>query len=187
MSGFGPAAPSDRLFFAVYPDAATAERIAALAAALRERHALRGRPLASERLHVTLHHLGDHVGVPNDIVRAAGEAASRSASAAFEATFERAMSFAARTDKRPFVLLGDKRVAPLIELQRSLGEAMKASGLARWVAPQFTPHVTLLYDGKILPAEAVEPIRWRVKEFVLVHSLLGRSRHVPLASWPLRD
>jgi 2'-5' RNA ligase len=28
-------------------------------------------------------------------------------------------------------------------------------------------------------------IAWRVREFVLVHSLLGRTVHLPLARWPL--
>jgi 2'-5' RNA ligase len=37
----------------------------------------------------------------------------------------------------------------------------------------------------LLEARAVEPIRWTVREFVLVHSLLGQTRHVPLARWSL--
>lgn len=186
LAGFDVAVPTDRLFLAVYPDAATAARIAALAATLRERHSLRGTPLAAERLHVTLHHLGDYAGVPQDVVRMAADAAARVGGAPFEVSFDRVASFAARRSRRPFVLLGDAGTAPVIALQRGLGEALGACGLARWVAPQFTPHVTLLYDEAMVPAEAIEPVRWRVDEFVLVHSLLGRSRHIPLARWPLR-
>lgn len=187
LAGFAPALPTDRLFFAVHPDAATAERIATLAAALRSEHGLRGRPLAAERLHVTLHHLGDYAGLPDEVVRMAGEAAGRVGAAPFDASFDRAASFAARSGKKPFVLLGGGGVAPLIDLQRSLGAALQARGLARWVAPQFTPHVTLLYDDAVVAAQALEPIRWRVDEFVLVHSLLGRSLHVPLMRWRLRQ
>lgn len=186
LAGFDAAVPTDRLFLAVYPDAAAAARIAALAVTLRERHSLQGRPLADERLHVTLHHLGDYAGVPQDVVRMAAEAAGRVACASFEVGFDRAASFAARRSRRPFVLLGGEATAALVALQRALGEALGACGLARWVAPQFTPHVTLLYDEAMVAEQAVEPIRWRVDEFVLVHSLLGRSRHVPLARWPLR-
>lgn len=186
LPGFASAEPTDRLFFAVQPDAATAARIAALAATLRDRHGLRGKPLAAERLHVTLHHLGDYAGLPNDVVRAASAAAADVAGAAFEARFERAQSFAARGSRKPFVLLGEEGVASLIALQRSLGEALRTHGLARWVAPQFTPHVTLLYDDTAVAAQAIEAIGWRVDQIVLVHSLLGQSRHIPLAHWPLR-
>lgn len=186
LAGFDAAEPTDRLFLAVYPDAATAARIAALAADLRQRHALHGKPLAADRLHVTLHHLGDYVGVPNDVVRMATEAAGRVACAPFEVSFDRVASFSARHSRRPFVLLGEEGTVSMAALQRALGQALGAGGLARWVAPQFTPHVTLLYDDALVPAQAVEPVRWRVEEFVLVRSLLGQSRHVPLARWALR-
>ena len=49
----------------------------------------------------------------------------------------------------------------------------------------FEPHVTLAYDARKIAAEAVAPIGWRVDEFVLVHSLLGRTRHVRLGGWAL--
>jgi len=45
--------------------------------------------------------------------------------------------------------------------------------------------VTLLYDDVLVQERAVEPIRWTVSEFVLVHSLLGQTRHIPLARWSL--
>lgn len=186
LAGFDAVEPTDRLFLAVYPDAAAAEQIAALATDLRQRHALHGKPLATDRFHVTLHHLGDYVGVPNDVVRMAAEAAGRVGCAPFEVSFDRAESFAARRSRRPFVLLGEEETASMAALQSALGQALGACGLARWVAPQFTPHVTLLYDEALVPAHAVEPVRWRVEEFVLVHSLLGQSRHVPLARWALR-
>ena len=47
--------PTDRLFFAILPDRATAVRIAQLAQHLRAEHGLKGRPLLTNRLHVTLH------------------------------------------------------------------------------------------------------------------------------------
>jgi 2'-5' RNA ligase len=55
------------------------------------------------------------------------------------------------------------------------------------VERKFTPHVTLLYDDRMVPEQAVEPISWRVREFVLTHSLLGKTQHVELGRWPLRD
>ena len=54
--------PTDRLFFALFPDAEAAMQIAGLARSLREEHGLHGQPLREDRLHVTLHHLGDYAG-----------------------------------------------------------------------------------------------------------------------------
>jgi 2'-5' RNA ligase len=69
-----PAAPTDRLFFALQPSATACAQITALGEALRETHGLHSKPIAPERLHITLHHLGDHAGVPADVVEAAGRA-----------------------------------------------------------------------------------------------------------------
>jgi 2'-5' RNA ligase len=47
----------------------------------------------------------------------------------------------------------------------------------------FEPHVTLAHDGAAVPFEPVPPIAWTARGFVPVHSLLGRTRHIPLARW----
>lgn len=186
LTGFDAAPrPTDRLFFAIFPDIAAAARIAQLAQRLRSEHELKGRPLAMERFHVTLHHLGDHAGLPQDVVAAAGEAASAVAMPSFEVVFDRAMSFSGRPRNRPFVLRGGEGVAALAAFQQALGLAMKKAGLGRWAESQFTPHVTLLYDDHGVTEQVVETISWTAHEFVLVHSLLGQSVHVPLARWPL--
>lgn len=188
LAGFEPAAATDRLFFAVFPDPATAARIAALARSLHDQHRLRGKPLRADRLHVTLHHLGDHAGLPRDIVDAAGQAAERTAETEpFQVAFDSASSFAGRSRNRPCVLRGaPEGLAPLVVLQQRLGTAMAATGLARHVGRDFTPHVTLLYDDRSLEPPPVERVEWTVRDFVLVHSLLGRTEHRILGRWPLR-
>jgi 2'-5' RNA ligase len=45
--------------------------------------------------------------------------------------------------------------------------------------------MTLLYDWRELGWRPIEEIRWMVREIVLVCSLHGRRRHVPLGRWPL--
>lgn len=52
-----PQTPTDRLFFAIFPDAVTADRIAGAASRLRAEGGLRGRPQEASRFHVTLHHV----------------------------------------------------------------------------------------------------------------------------------
>lgn len=187
LPGFDPAPRrEDRLFLAVFPDAETAARIEQLAQALKARHGLKGKLLEAHRLHITLHHLGDHAGLPPDLVRQAREAAASAAAAAssFEVTFDRAMSFEQRVN-RPFVLRGGAGLGALVAFQQSLGLALAKSGAGRWVDARFTPHVTLLYDDRGVAEEAVEPMRWTAREIVLVHSLIGKHVHLPLGRWPL--
>ena len=175
---------TDRLFFALFPDAETAAVIAARAEALRASHGLTGRPLRPERFHITLNHLDDFAGVPEDIVASAREAAAITV-APFEVVFDRAMSFRGRPDNRPFVLRGGDGLAGVIGFQQALATAMAKAGLGRYVEKSFTPHVTLLYDGQLVAEAPIEPVRWRVRELVLVHSLLGRTEHRVIGRWPL--
>ena len=49
----------------------------------------------------------------------------------------------------------------------TLGAAMKKAGLGRLVDRMFTPHVTLLYDGRLVTPVDVKPVAWKVNEFVL--------------------
>ena len=188
LPGFevAPLRLTDRLFFAIFPDAAAAAHIAQLALQLRGEHGLHGTPLKKERLHVTLHHLGDYAGLQQGIVAMASQAAAAVALPPFDLAFDRAASFCSTPRNRPFVLRGGNGVAAVMAFQRALGMEITKAGLGHWAKPAYTPHVTLLYDDHCLAEQAVETIRWTAREFVLVHSLIGQTRHVPLARWPLR-
>ncbi len=183
LPGFDPPTPTDRLMFLLYPDPATAERIAAEARRLKEALGLRGQPLLTDRFHITLHHLGDYVGLPNDIVAKGKDAGAALKAAPFEVAFDQAVSFANRPGNNPFTLQGGEGVQGLIAFQKALGEAMA------WVKlkpdSSFTPHITLLYDGQAIPAQAIAPIRWTVDRFVLVQSKLGQTQHIVLQAWDL--
>lgn len=180
------AQPTDRLFFAIFPDPDAAARIAALAQALRREEGLRGKPLRTERLHVTLHHLGDFTGLPQDIVKSAQAAGNRVESASFDVAFDTVSSFGRHSRNNPLVLRGSSDQEALHAFRGKMGDCLTTSGLGRLVKGGFTPHVTLLYDDRVLKPRSVEPISWTVREFMLVHSLLGRTEHRVLARWPLR-
>ena len=180
-----PSRPTDRLFLGAFLDLGAAERAANLSRDLRKELGLRGRPLAPERLHITLHHIGDYPGLPSRIVEAICDAAATVRTDPFEVEFDRVASFTGRPGNRPLVLRGDDGLAELMKFQRILGAAITRAKVGRPVASQFTPHVTLLYDDAQVEERAVEPIRWTVNEFILVQSLLGQTRHIPLARWPL--
>lgn len=186
LPGFDPpTSPTDNLFFAVRPDAQAADRIAALTERLRGEHGLKGKSLGVGRFHVTLHPLGDSVGVPLHVVAAATEAAAAVAMAPFDVVFDHALSFG-RKRNRPVVLGGGEGLATITSLQGALGLALKKTTLGHVVRTSFTPHLTLLYDDRGIDLRAVEPIHWIAREFLLVRSLLGRSQHEVLGRWPLR-
>jgi len=146
---------------------------------------MRGKLIESPRLHVTLHHLGDYSGLPQDLVDTAMKAAAAVAQPPFEIAFDRVGSFR-RPRNLPLVLRGGDGLAGVTAFQQVLGVAMTQAGLARWVEMRFTPHMTLLYDDRTVEEQPIEPIRWTVREFALVHSLLGQTRHIPLGRWMLR-
>ena len=183
---FSAGPPTDGLFLAIFPDQLAAASIANLAQHLRAKHGIHRRPLASHRFHATLHHFGDYHGLRTDFVEMASEAAAKIFAPPFQVTFNRVMSFRRNLFDRPLVLRGDSHLTALKKFQRDLGGALIKVGLGRKIRKQFTPHVTLLYDQQTIAEHAVEPVAWSVNEFVLVHSLLGRTQHIVLGRWPLR-
>lgn len=183
--GFAPMAATDRLFLASFPDSDAAAGIAAFAAAQCAAHGLRGRPLLPGRLHVTLFHLGDTAGLRQDVVDAATVAASRLRAEPFDVAFDQVGSFAARREKLPFVLRARDGNSALRAFHAALSVQLREVGLGRFTTATFEPHVTLAYDVRMIAPHDVAPIAWRAREFVLVHSLLGKTQHVTLGRWTL--
>lgn len=180
-SCFGFAAPPvDGLFFALFPDRAAAQALSRTAQQLCVRHRLGGRLIATERLHVSLLGFGEHAGLPQRLVAAAVDAAASVAAPPFDVTFDRAVSFRGRP--RPLVLGTSAGAAELFAFRQALCRAVEGLGPVR---RQYTPHVTLLYDERGIEEHTVEPVRWSVREFALVHSLRGKGRYVVLGRWPL--
>lgn len=73
---------------------------------------------------------------------------------------------------------------------RSLGATLSDSPLKPFVANSFEPHVTLLRDRTRvakLGERVIEPIGWTVRDFVLIHSFLGRGRYQFYGRWQLSD
>ena len=182
---FGPS-QKDRIFFAVLPDDETAARIHALAEKLKPANKFTGTLIRPEHLHITLFHLGDWNGLPQSIVDIAGKAAAEVIAAPFEIACARTESFRNSTGVYPFVLLPEQGATPLRAFHGALGAALKRSGLGGATQGEFKPHVTLLRDGLRAKPAPVAPIAWTARDFVLVHSLLGKTTHIHLGRWPLR-
>jgi len=182
----GDSEASDYLFFCIFPEPPPAAlTLAGYAQQLRSKHGLSGRPLAPERFHISLFDLGHSSGLNVGRVREAVAAAATVRASAFDVAFDSVMSFGRNASKLPLVLRSGLTAGPLVEFHRTLGLALRRAGLR--VRPQFTPHITLLYDSKSIPQEPIEPFRFRVTQFTLVHSLQGETQHVKLAQWTLQD
>jgi RNA 2',3'-cyclic 3'-phosphodiesterase len=173
-----------RLFFAILPDPQAAARIEQLARQLHVEHGLKRKLLRTEHFHVTLYFIGTYTGFPRHIAAQAQAAAATVAVPAFDVVLDHAGSFHRKGGDRPFVLWGGD-VAALKELHEVLGVALEKAGFKCNLTSSFTPHVTLLYDRHEVDEQAIEPVRWTAREFVLMDSLVGKSQHVPLARWPL--
>jgi RNA 2',3'-cyclic 3'-phosphodiesterase len=187
-----PPKPTDRLFFALFPSEEAIPQIVKTSQNLRDVHGLTGKSISNDRLHVTLHHVGDYAGgLPDGLVETVQEVASKIEMSAFDVTFDRAMSFAGSPRNKPFVLRGNEGraggLADLMAFQKSFYLAMCRVGLQGPRAnTKFAPHVTLMYDPVGVAEQTVEPIRWTAQDFVLVHSLLGQTKHIHLGRWPVQ-
>jgi RNA 2',3'-cyclic 3'-phosphodiesterase len=183
----------ERLFFALKPDPATCEVIAHRTRCLQRDLRLSGKAILPHHLHVTLHHLGDYPKLSDGLVSrasaAARELAALSCVRPFELTLDSAFSFAPQdSDPTPFAarVTGDLRM--LFSLWEILGKYLQHAGVVyrRKSRSNYAPHVTLLYgDFRALPISFDESIAWTARDFVLIKSLLGQTKHVQLDSWAL--
>jgi len=101
-------------------------------------------------------------------------------------TFDRLLSFKRNANAQPLVLSGGDGLADLHRFRQKLALALIEVGLKKFAKSSFTPHMTLLYDPRTIERRAIDPVRWTMTEFVLVDSLRGQTKHVPLARWRLR-
>lgn len=181
----GPWRPErpERLFFGVLLETDTAFHAEQCRRSFCEEHHVEGTPRGRKRLHISLHSAGDHTHLPARIIYAAKLVGKAISMSPIEVTLHSITSFERKRNphKRPLVLLAES--AALGELHTTLGAEMRKIGLR--TRKHFTPHVTLLYGPNAVPRQAIEPIRFVVREFSLIHSELGLSRYNMIARWPL--
>ncbi len=153
-----------RLFFALWPDDVVLERLAKLR---RELGLNEGKPVDSEKFHITLLFLGE---VPEDRIEDLKMLAESLQLAPCDLTLDRLEHWV-----RPAVLcLTAKAVPePLAELVKALKRGVRKLGFKPEKRP-FRPHLTLARKVKrrVVGCE-IEPIHWPVHEFTLVASELS--------------
>ncbi|ANH66509.1 2'-5' RNA ligase family protein [Mitsuaria sp. 7] len=177
------------LFFCLRPDPDTASRLNAVSGELVRRFGLRAKADRTERLHVTLHHLGwyddqtDQADVMAEVRQLAEAAASSLRQPPVRADFDLLLSFTRKRRNLPLVLSGGACLDPVRAMRAALGERLRAGGLR--TDPHFTPHLTLFYDDAVVEPQPFIVPGWTATEVLLMDSLQGMSTHVELARWSL--
>ncbi|MCA1978169.1 MAG: RNA 2',3'-cyclic phosphodiesterase [Thiobacillus sp.] len=169
---------AQRLFFALWPDAATRAALNRTGKWLHQHWG--GRRMRADTLHLTLAFLG---AIPVEVR---------------DALIPRIDTIRAE----PFELLLDQPgywqhnrigwlgcAAPPVSLAELVGRlhaALHESGTAFDTRP-FVPHVTLLRNSPGGSAPPCTPVRWKVDDFVLVASSTGAdgARYEVIRRWPL--
>jgi 2'-5' RNA ligase len=175
--GTGAAAKPLRLFFALWPDDATRRALAEWCRRIHE--VAGGRPTRAEAIHQTLAFLGDcqPARIP-EVEAAAGRVQPRS----FELVLDRAGLWQHNRIAWAGAAAMPRALDALVaELRAALANARVA-----FDAKPFALHITLVRKarpGAALPP--LEPIRWRVTDFVLVRSVLraGGSEYAIQRRW----
>lgn len=175
--------PKHRLFFGIWPDAGATNRLTQLMAQLRHDGIMPGRPVDSNRLHITLHHLGDFADqIPPSLMPTARAAAATVTMQPFDVAFDRVGG-----TKGQFLLRASDGSAALRVFRQTLSAALIKAGLRRRVDPAFGPHMTLSYDFSDVAEHPIDPINWTVRQFVLTESLLGKHQHIERGCWQVRS
>jgi RNA 2',3'-cyclic 3'-phosphodiesterase len=186
LPGFDPAIPTDRLYLAIFPDSGYAARFETFAARHMAARGMEGRPVEASRLHVTLFHLGDYTELPPGLADQAAGALAQLACEPFTIRFDQIGSFGHRQAHGDFVLSSSDGNEALHAMHKQLAAHLRAAALGAHAKGSFTPHMTLAYNKPATPFQQIEPVLWPAHEVVLIHSLLGKTRHIRLADKKLQ-
>ena len=103
----------------------------------------------------------------------------------FDVSFDRLSAFGGGS----LVLRGGRDSNPALqEFWRSLTARISDSPLKRFLTKSIEPHVTLLRDEARVPKireRAIDPVGWLVRDFVLIHSLIGKGIYKERGRWQL--
>jgi 2'-5' RNA ligase len=170
---------SQRLFFAVWPDASGRASIASLAC--QAARAAGGRATAADKIHLTLAFLGEQ---PADRVLALQRLAGGIRAPAFVLTLDEIGCFR----RTGITWLGASTPqSGLVALHAELRVALQTGGFPVDERP-YAPHLTLARRSKTsIQRRLPEPIVWPVSAFALVASDLGSGgpMYRTMAEWQL--
>lgn len=176
-------------FFAVLPDDDARAGIAAASERFCKSHRVSGSLVGADNFHLTLCPIGKVERMLPSLEGALRAAAGTVRASAFDITLDSAMRFSVMDGRFPFVLCADSAsTESALKLRQAVAEAQRRGGLAVTGVSSYLPHVTLLH-GHVVDAiqESIAPIRWTVREFVLIRRFFGQSRQEVVERWPLES
>lgn len=183
-----PPKVTDKLFFAVVPNASAKAQIRRIADSLRSERSLLGKPLPADDLHITIFNTGEGCGLSREWLDMAHAIADRIILEGFKVRFDNVMSFRSQSrvsNQHPLILGASKGVEELNTLYSGFAEFFiqrHCTGIPKTI----TPHVTILYDNQMIAKRMIEPVEWYVEEFVLLHRRIDQhERLAVLGRWPL--
>jgi len=175
-----PAVPKhqcDRFFFAVQPDADAARGIHLFTV----RELPEGRPVPLTHQHVTLALTEDAEPPADALAERLREVGAQVRGDPFDLVFDRLSASC-----RSVALVPDNTPAALFALQRSIADAMARGSVPMRLGWRFRPHQTLCHRKGEPFSRAVQEFRYAVREFLLIRSVVGMTRHEVVDRWPLK-
>lgn len=174
-------------FFAVRPDDQARSAIADAAARFRKAQRVSGVAVPLDSLHLSLCPMGRPERLRQPLEQALLAAGAEVRATGFLATLDAAMRCISRDGQFPFVLCADHATTQAaLALRKAIADAQRRVGLQVGGVSSFHPHVALQF-GPAIDAieESITPIQWHAREFLLLRSFFGQSRHEVIGCWPL--
>lgn len=164
-----------RLFFALKPSQIEAN----LTGLIRDAATSELDPVINGRLHLTLGITADYAAYPQDVAQRMTTIGEHLAGDPFPLSLDRLSG-----SERSIALRPNKRPPALSAIQKQIDDQLRYWNLMRtgW---SFSPHVTLGYRTGLSFLRPITPFAWEVQDVVLIHSVVGATRHIELARWPL--
>ena len=172
------------IYFAWKPELDASNHAFSVANQQRAKHGLIAKA-SPDVFHATICPVGYSHLILDERIQAALKAAEAVMAKPFEVVFDRVRTYQNGQEKAPFVAYSADGL-PKAELFRAalVAELRRAGFTFKKKLPD--PHMTLLYDRIVVGQQEIDPIRWMVRDFVLIQSVYGQGRHIELGRWPLR-
>jgi 2'-5' RNA ligase len=171
------------VYFAFKPEPDVIGQTVSVGNHLCARHELAGSVRPSV-LHMTICAIGYFPVLPEERVETARRVAHRLVAKPSEMILNRVRTYPNGKEKQPLVAFADSGVSRADLFRYALVADLRRNGFS-FPKKLPNPHMTLSYDRRIVAEEPIDPIRWEVRDFVLVHSVKGEGWHDQLGQWPL--